>query len=145
MVHVAFDSGQTFQISFCTPDVFDPVNRTDRHVRAPARRSADLSGGCLGAKQIVQVCSDQRHGAPAKKERPSLVDAGDVPCHVAGVNNIDGQIDDLTVMAFDAMTFSEASYLDKKLFMSEWHIQIVIGARVQSFEGVFIGLANTAD
>src|ERR1044072_596453 len=81
----------------------------------------------------------------AEEMRARRVHARDVAFHVARVDHVGGLLDELAVMAFDAMTFNEPRDLHQQFFVAKRKIEIVVRAGVKTFESRVTGFSNAAD
>ena len=110
---IPFQRDDSFEVALLAKRVLQTVSEPNRFKGLHVLHLGNVGGGSFFANQRTQVLPNQIERWAAKKPRPSFIHAGDAPVHIARVNNVRSEFDDLAITTLDAMALNQARHLDQ--------------------------------
>ena len=110
---IPFQGDDSFEVALLAERVLQTVSEPHRFKGLCVLHLGNVAGGSVFADQRAQVFPNQIERRPAKKPRPSFIHAGDAPVHIARVNNVRSEFDDVAITTLYAMAFNQARDLDQ--------------------------------
>src|SRR2546421_9190577 len=81
----------------------------------------------------------------SKKTGACTIDAGDIPIHVARVDDVGCLLDKFSIVLLDSTALGESCNLNQKLLVAKRNVQVIIRPRGQPFDTILQRISKTAN
>jgi len=141
---IPFQGDDSFEVALLAERVLQTVSEPNWFNRLYVLHLGNVAGSSVFADQRAQLFPNQIESRPAEKPRTGFINAGDAPVHIARVNNVRREFDDVAITTLYALALNQARDLDQELFVTKRNLDVVISAGRKSFEVRRIFLAHSA-